>query len=340
MAKEFTVKYQFALNSKDKLQNINSLLKTDETRKEFYRCISCGKSLRPVLGDIRKKHFRHEVDSNCNPETYLHQLAKRMFIQFYTDCLVTGYRFDIELYEYWECTSCKDEFGITCELDQKLIKFDLVKLFPNISIETPDGLFIPDVLLSNRNGEKLYIEFVVTHVSTVEKIHSGTRIIEISLEEENDLRLIKQRLITQTNPKVKFLNFKKISKTRCHFPSCNKKLFFFLLKSDGGAYVLNDTPKKYKLRLEKGDIAFSKILPHGGPQIYIDELENAYHAKKKIRNCFLCRYHGENLHRDDDEGPIYCKFLKQKYVSTKAVSCEFYRSDTKAFPSQNLNVHW
>jgi len=339
VAKEFTVKYQYALNSKDEILNINALTKNDENRREIYRCISCEKSLRPVLGEVRKKHFRHVVEANCNPETYLHQLAKRLFFQVYTDCLETGSPFYIELYENWVCTSCSDEFGIRCELDPKLIKFDLVKLFPKISIETPDGIFIPDILLSNGNGEKLFIEFVVTHVSSEEKRNSGARIIELSLEDEDDLEPIRQRLITQTYFKAEFLNFKKISRTRCSFPSCNKKLFFFLLKTDGGAYVLNDTPKKYKLRLEKGDIAFSKVLPHGGPQIYIDELEKAFHARKKIRNCFLCRYHGENIFRDDDEGPIYCKFLKQKYVSTRAVSCEFYRADPKTFPSQNLNVH-
>ena len=126
MAKEFTVKYQYALNSKDEILNINALSKTDEIRREIYRCISCEKSLRPVLGEVRKKHFRHVVEANCNPETYLHQLAKRLLFQVYTDCLETGSPFNIELYENWVCTSCKDEFEITCELDPKLIKFDLV----------------------------------------------------------------------------------------------------------------------------------------------------------------------------------------------------------------------
>ncbi len=202
MAKEFTVKYQYALNSKDEILNINALSKTDEIRREIYQCISCGKSLRPVLGEVRKKHFRHVVEANCNPETYLHQLAKRLFFQVYSDCLETGSPFNIELYENWVCTSCKDEFEIICELDPKLIKFDLVKLFPNISIETPDGSFIPDILLSNGNGEKLFIEFVVTHVLTEEKRNSGARIIELSLEDEDDLEPIQKRLITQTNFKA------------------------------------------------------------------------------------------------------------------------------------------
>lgn len=340
MTKEFTVKYQYALNSKNEIVVINDLTKTDETRRGIYRCISCEQLLRPILGEVRKKHFRHVVEGNCNPETYLHQLAKRLFFQVYTNCLATGAAFNIELYENWLCTSCNDEFGISCELDPKLIKFDLTKLFPQISIETTDGTFIPDILLSNGNGEKLLIEFVVTHISTEEKRNSGARIIELTLEDEDDLEPIQKKLLSQTNYRAEFLNFRNITKSRSSFPSCSKKLFFFLLKTDGGAYVLNDTLQKYKLRLEKGDIAFSKVLPHGGPQIYIDELENAYHAKKKIRNCFLCRYHGENIFRDDDEGPIYCKFLKQKYVSTRAVLCEFYRADPKVFPSQNPDMHW
>jgi hypothetical protein len=58
VAKEFTVKNQYALNSKAEILNINALSKTDEIRREIYRRISCEKSLRPVLGEVRKKHFR------------------------------------------------------------------------------------------------------------------------------------------------------------------------------------------------------------------------------------------------------------------------------------------
>jgi len=340
VAKDFSIKYQYALNSKDKVVNVNDLSNTDEIREEIYRCIACEKFLRPVMGEIRKKHFRHGVEGNCNPETYLHQLAKRLFFQVYTDCVETGTPFYIELFEKWSCTSCKDEFGVICELDPKLIKFNLEKLFPLISIETPDGVFIPDILLSNRNGEKLFVEFVVTHNSTEEKRNSGERIIELSLEDEADLEPIQKKLISQANFKTEFLNFKNLTKSMSTCPSCSRKLCFFLLKTDGGAYLLQDTPQKYKLRLQRGDIVFSKYLTNGGPQAYFDELESAFHAKKKIRNCFLCRYHGENIYRDDGEGPIFCKFLKQKFISTRAVSCDFYRADPKTFPSQNLDKHW
>lgn len=50
------------------------------------------------------------------------------------DCLETVSSFNVGLYENWVYTSSKDEFGITRELDPKLIKFDLVKLFPILEI--------------------------------------------------------------------------------------------------------------------------------------------------------------------------------------------------------------
>ncbi|MEN6572362.1 MAG: hypothetical protein ABFD24_11005 [Anaerolineaceae bacterium] len=334
MSKDKPVKYQYALNSKGEILPISDLENTKETRRDIYRCISCEKLLRPVLGEVRQRHFRHIVEANCSPETYLHQLAKRLFAQVYRKCLETESPFYAGLYEKQVCTSCNAEFGITCELKPKYSTFDLTKLFPHLSIEIPDGDFIPDILLSNGKGINLYIEFVVSHASSEEKRSSGTRIIEIRLENESDLDPIINRVITQEDENIDFLNFKTPTKLIETCPSCNKELFFFMLKKDGRAYILVDTISKYRKRLCNGDIAFSELMPQEDLSYYAEEVEKAYHAKRKVFNCYLCRYHGENIYRNENEGPIYCRFLKKKYVSTQAANCEYYRPDPKVFPSQ------
>ncbi len=335
MVQKPTVVYQYALNLKDQVVNVADLPRTIETRRDIYHCLSCEQLLRPVLGEIRQKHFRHEVEVNCSPETYLHQLAKRLFFQIYKNCLQTNTPFGLELQIERNCSICQQELGFSCQLEPEPKVFNLAKLFPLISIEIQDGEFIPDILLSNEKGEKVYVEFVVTHISTEQKIGSGARIIELSFETEDDLEPIRERLISKNHSKTKLFNFKDIVKTRNNGPVCNRKVYFFLLYTDGRALIICDTATNYKSRLKGGNIAYSKPLPHGGPQIYFDELEKAFQEKRKIRSCFLCRYHGDNLYREDDERPIYCKFLKKVFVSTEAVPCEYYRADPTAFPSQN-----
>lgn len=43
------------------------------------KCINCGGDLQARKGSIRKKHFKHISDAECNPETILHKLAKHIF---------------------------------------------------------------------------------------------------------------------------------------------------------------------------------------------------------------------------------------------------------------------
>jgi hypothetical protein len=45
-------------------------------------CLKCKEKLIAVQGDIRKKHFRHDINPNCNgaQETALHQLGKQILV--------------------------------------------------------------------------------------------------------------------------------------------------------------------------------------------------------------------------------------------------------------------
>ena len=57
-------------------------------KQEDYFCIGCGQKIIPRLGDIRIHHFWHKNEShNCNKETYLHELGKKVFYETYKKCI-------------------------------------------------------------------------------------------------------------------------------------------------------------------------------------------------------------------------------------------------------------
>ena len=334
MENENTVKYQYATNSESDLVWIGDLPKTQEARNAIYICISCEKELLPVMGEKRQRHFRHVVAKGCSLETYLHKLGKELFFQRYQECLESGSPFEIELVTKRVCQTCEEEFNLSCSLKPGTIQYDLTKKFPLISLEQADEGFIPDLLLSNEQGEKIYIEIAVSHKASERKREAGARIIEIDVASEEDLAVIQDRKLSQSSEQVKFYNFRPQVKT-CRINSlfCKENHYFFILKNDGAAFIMNGTVQKLRQRIGRGDVSFSKRVPCDGSGIYIIAVEAAHHAKRLIRNCYLCRYHAENLYRKEGEGPIFCKFLKQKYTSTQAVRCEYYRSDPKVFPT-------
>ena len=73
------VKYRFAKDENGNLVDANEFDPSERSSRKCY-CISCGEVLIPVLGKIRKRHFRHEADKLCNGESYLHELGKIMLI--------------------------------------------------------------------------------------------------------------------------------------------------------------------------------------------------------------------------------------------------------------------
>jgi hypothetical protein len=67
---------------------------------------------------------------------------------------------------------------------------------------------------------------------------------------------------------------------------------------------------------------------------YKKNVVDAYNTKIAIKNCFLCRYHGDNYSYCDEDLPIFCKFLKIKCNSNQASACQYYRPHPKCFPGE------
>ena len=204
-----SIKYRYAIDSNQKVVDA-FYLDRNEIKDLIFRCLGCGNILTPVLGQKRRKHFRHKADMeiNCSPETYLHKLAKTRFYEVYQECLKQELPFIIEYQVNEICTRYKSDYLVACEYGKSTRQFDLTQYFRSISLEKREDIFIPDVLLTSDSEIKLFVEIFLSHESTLDKIQSGYRIIELDISSEDDINLIDQKHISE-NDSVKFYNFKR-----------------------------------------------------------------------------------------------------------------------------------
>jgi hypothetical protein len=194
------IQYKYALSKTGEVICIDSLTEKDRID---YECLGCGNILRPVLGKIRQKHFRHKFQQACSLETYLHRIGKKLFIEKYNECLAFGSPYTIEFKIPVFCNSC--QYG-PCP-DSKIITYDLTAEFKLINEEKRDGNLRPDILLESELGEKIYIEIAVNHFSSEEKISSGNRIIEFEIQQEEDLEIFKKEKLDASGDKIRAYNF-------------------------------------------------------------------------------------------------------------------------------------
>lgn len=322
------IKYRYALSISGRVVDVFTLTPSD---RRDYTCIACGRPLRPVMGEIRQKHFRHKEEVVCSSETYLHKLGKMLFYQVYQECLATKTPFEIEYGRPRACVACSD-YG-PCEFGRDMVKYDLTQGFSHISLETPDNAFIPDLLLQNERGDKLYVEIAVTHFATESKRASGARIIELAIAEETDLQLIATRLLSECDAHVKFFNFRVQVQEGNFSKACKKRVNLFFLWPSGKSVIELMTAIQCKERIQGPQSFYYKIVPVAHHLMYMEAVERAHLQGFKVKSCFLCRYHAKpsTWQWSQDERPIFCKFLKKSCSSNDAAECQYYRPDPKVF---------
>ena len=338
------IKYRYAYDSNNQIIDVTKLHRQNLRSEEVFKCLGCNNILIPILGEKRQKHFRHKIDIDCSPETYLHKLAKIRFYEVYTNCIQQNKPFLITINQKKICNHYQQEFLFTCKYDKSLQTFDLTKYFSQISLEKKEDSFIPDLLLTSEKGDKLFIEIAVTHRVNQKKEKSEYRIIELDIAKEEDLTIIENPNLEQ-GEKVRFFNFKnQIIKDFCQGKCCKKfepysdclvKYNYFVVFNNGKSAILNtdldDINRLHTNRkIKHGEfINFSRYKLHRKNQ-YIKLVIESYLNNDGIKNCFLCRYHGDSYYSDQ---PIFCKFLKKNCSSNEAANCQYYRPDTKVFPS-------
>lgn len=346
MRSSASIKYKYAFDSKQQIVDVRELQRSEETRNEVFTCISCENILIPRLGEIKRKHFAHKHTQNCSEETYLHKLAKLTFEREYCLALANNEPFYIELKIDRRCIACKDALGKVCYLESVDKLFDLTKRYKKISLEVKNDEFIPDILLSDLTEEKnLFVEIAVTHEITCKKVESKIPIIEISIQNEDDILLIKERIITQKDSRIRLvnLNIQPEERSICKESECPERIGVFVVYSNGKSILSWERLPKAKSLINShmnGNILYCKLIGLGKIWSSSDEykrnLIEAYNNRIDVKNCFLCRYHGENRSyyddNDDEAKPIFCKFLKIKCKSNYASECQYYKPDERAFP--------
>ena len=297
------IKYRFALDENNNLIDVSELNRSSLKKGEKFYSIDCKNELIPKLGDVVTKHFAHKGDSEGNYESYLHALAKKVFADDYQKCLDEELPYVMKYQIENKCVKL-EPLGVPC-VDTDYNYFDLTQRFDQLFIEKRDGIFIPDVMLyDSLKGEKIYIEIAVTHFCEDEKINSGNRIIEFSIQNEEDITNILEFKNGKVNDnKIKFYNFKSEKRYQCQ-NNCGNKF--------SCVSVMPDDSIKYE-RLSGSEINVENIFT-GAKQGYISKTSSFINETddmlkfmnlinsnyKKVSSCLNCEYY--NLENN------YCRF--------------------------------
>ncbi len=324
---------KYALDQNNELAHINKAQKGNS-----YYCPNCHGELLIKQGQVRVKHFAHKKNTpHCTYETYLHELAKMKFKQWFDQQDKFPIRFKVEKLceKAHECKWCHyydETHGYECIFgDQFSPDFNLKQYYGEAILEQPYMDFRADILLRNKkiDGEPIFIEITVTHRCDQTKIDSGIRIIEIEIKSEDQLDQIVKKSVLEENEYIKFHNFKR---TPALVSNRHKELYKFVLFDSLKGYCPDTTCKTYTQR-SKGiyELTFENWTVEYFP--YKIGIIAAYNAGyNKIRNCYLCKYYKDADGIYSDDLPIFCCLYKklntEKYCkSNQAENCSAFRVD-------------
>lgn len=333
-------KYQFAIDESGKTVNALDLAGRQISSK--YICLGCDNELiAKVNGQVKKPHFAHKTTQECSGETYLHKLGKKIFFETYQQCLNEGSPFLVNLKFSKRCRKYKGMILKYCDLGHSNKDFDLTQYFTEILVEKRDGEFIPDLLLKRKDQpeEKIYIEIAVTHFLSSKKEESGRRIIEIPIETEEDIQKIQRARLTPED--VLFLGFNQTTQVVLdHECKCSFRQFFaFYVYDSGKSFLELNTLSGIHANLAKNKnrILYSNIIEvdpdfenslmafgHAHGELFIRQIQIAYKKKVPVKNCFLCKYQGDNWDYTNNL-PIFCKGKKIQCGSNEAAKCDWYK---------------
>jgi hypothetical protein len=259
-----TIKYQFAEDTSGKLVNIDSIIK-NENHNEKYICLDCKQELIPKTGNIRVHHFSHKNDTySCSKETYLHELGKKIFFEIYTKCLNENepfYIFASLFSKYFNYCKYYEIFKSNNCIKNNIDKINLVQYYKYIEFEKYQNSFKPDLTLINNSNDKIFVEIAVTHPCDEEKIKSKNKIIEINIKNEEDIKIILEKNLSEENNLIKFYNFDDFYLPIEPFCNDNKKYNFQIELKSGEKYNIGVLKKDLcKYTYENIDL-IAKITP-------------------------------------------------------------------------------
>jgi hypothetical protein len=340
------VQYRFAIDSSDKIVDAKEL--RGQAIPNPLWCVSCGQQLvAKVDGKIKQPHFAHKVQVECNGETYLHRLAKLAFLETYNQCIHEGVPYIVAISVPKRCERFNGAISCFSKLPSSIHEFNLTSYYSEVAIEAREGEFIPDILLksTSKPEEKVFVEIAVTHFLSNRKKGSGRRIIEIPVKDESSIDVIRSRRLGSSD--AAFIGFHP-SPTLATHDEClcaGEPVYGFFVYKSGKAYLEYSPVALILAETErlKSTIIYLNIFRDKPHQVYsqaeVQEIGNfdcnrgflfveqvilAESRRVPIKNCFLCRYSGDNWDGDSSHS-IYCKTYRKACNSNEASVCDRYR---------------
>lgn len=333
------IKYRYALDEQGRTVCIDDVCENDKKLHTYY-CIGCGATMIARTGKIKKWHFAHKgTEEHCNPETYLHKLAKRLVMdKFYnTNSFEVSYWQDVKCSLLQTCAFA-EKYNCHCKM---LKTYDLKKYYDTCKEEQPIDNFVADLLLTNsENADRkpILIEIQVTHECEEQKKNSGLRIIELRIEDENVIKdLLKTSLKENASADrdidtigfAKFYNFER--KCKEPEPIEVKNLKKFLLEKSGYSEIESIGCSHYSTKKNYGNDTF---------EVFIDERHDLWAYQYGLllaiqrgfitRACCFCKnYYNIDFNvRFRDTNKFCHKYGEPKNPSlTYAQQCNNYSED-------------
>ncbi|MBO7145025.1 MAG: hypothetical protein J6W13_09395 [Salinivirgaceae bacterium] len=336
------IKYRYALDEQGRTVCIDDV--SDEYKMlHTYFCISCGAPVIPKRGKIKKWHFAHKgTEEHCDPETYLHKLAKRLIKEKFDN----SNTFEISYYQDVVCSfkpNCV--FAKKRECHAKMLNtFDLKKYYDTckeeqtvvVYKEDEHVRFRADLLLTNsKNADRkpILIEIQVNHECEEQKKKSKLHIIEIRVKDEKGIIDLLNKTIEENYESsrdvdnigfAKFYCFKRQSKESK--PIYTRVINKFYLYGNGKSFV-EPQPCLYVHTKINGRTSFEASIDSSDEfKTYKSGYLLAIQQGIITRACCFCKYHKNLFYLGTSS---FCRFYK-KYgtpknpILTYAQQCEYY----------------
>ena len=331
----------YAINHEGKLVHIDSVPNGNACG---CICPACKMPLQARnAGQIREHHFAHQSGVDC-PHAYesiLHLLAKEKIQKAFYEHDV----FNIEFEYHSFCINKKNckyvRYG-DCSMKERKI-FNLKEYYDSCEQEIPydKNRRRSDLKIWSKTHPEhnpVYIEFFVTHKSKEEKLHSGSRIIEIKIDSEDDIDKVIDNGFSEEQhnsysqagdtvmTKTSFYGFKNEDYSN---QNINQEIHFsrYILYLSGKSQCYQDDCKCNELkRIAPNalcEICFHKDISFGIYEIAKWIGYNKFH----IKNCLLCENYVDNYY----EPGKFCKLYKylglnrdQQHDTARAKTCKSF----------------
>lgn len=316
--------YRYTLGNQNTPIDINTL--TLPTRSSYapYMCPVCNTEMGTRMGEKNIWHFYHLNSSDCSHESYLHYMAKVLFVNTYEECLAKRIPFYLSLYTRKTCNKYLEFFkdNVCCVPTHKE-DYELTKDYEQISVEKKYGDFIPDILLSSSKHDKvIFIEMAVTHPCSTSKVDSGYKIIEFRIKSEDDLRILKRGNINTSSASIIRYNFDRTTtKSECT-DDCEQEVSVFIVEKNGRCYREDMKTSEIEYKAKKKGFKYFLVdsTSHKGRDFYEDNMLIAITKGIKISNCNLCIYAS-----GQKSGRLHCNAYNKRAIQNDALTCNMYK---------------